>query len=100
MGEYERLREKLLGFGGGACATCSYDPCPFNEESGALCPAEVDYILSLVEIKSDDQGLPEIPKQLKDFGGNDSTYKEAQEDMLKPDKDGNVWVKVAPKPNV
>lgn len=36
-----------------------------------------------------DQSLPDIPEYIKDFGGNDSIYEEAQQDMK-----GNGWRKV------
>ena len=54
----------------------------------------VKKILSLVEIKSADQSLPE-----KEFISSNENYRyaEAQQDMLKPDSEGRVWVKVEPK---
>lgn len=61
MTEYKRVRELLESFVGVACVDCPYNPCEIDKTklSARLCRAEVDYILSLVEIKSDDQSLPE-----------------------------------------
>ena len=94
MGEYERVREQLLEFDGTQCATCPYKPCPVNEKSKMLCPAEVDYILSLVEIRADDQTAPSSFDYDEDYDTEDA-YGLGRSDIIKAG-----FVKVAPKPNV
>ena len=59
---------------------------------------KADKILSLkgIRIECDDQSLPE------NYHNNASliiTYNTAQQDMLKPDSEGNHWMKVIPKEN-
>ena len=57
-----------------------------------------DQILSLkgIRIECDVQGLPfHREENLTDH----MVYKEAQQDMLKPDSEGNHWVEVSPKEN-
>ena len=56
--------------------------------------AQLDKALKFVRIECDDQSLPE------NYHNNASliiTYNTAQQDMLKPDSEGNHWVKVGPK---
>ena len=73
-------------------------------------PKFIDQILSLVEVRAENQDLPtneDVPEQFREFacGAEDDSdnqsrafYLLAQQDMLKPDKDGRYFVKVAPKP--
>ena len=53
-----------------------------------------------LRIVVDDQSLPENPyvsSSLIPLSEGHIGYAEAQQDMLKPDSEGNVWVKVLPK---
>lgn len=43
----------------------------------------VDYILPLVEIKADDQSLPEVPYNYEDECQQYTSYSKAQQDMVK-----------------
>lgn len=92
------------------CPDHSVPPSPYDiaREQGAILLGELDgdqsYMQQMVALLSlkiqhegkticfrpywEDAELPEIPEHIKDFGGNDSIYEEAQQDMLKAG-----WVK-------
>ena len=86
--EYERVKEKFKqNFG--------YELMHrFNIKDGSLCEeiayCALDQILSLVEIKSEDQNLPEIPDRYADY---QIGYEQAQQDMSKAG-----FIRVIPKP--
>ena len=69
------------------------------ENDRVIAQAQLDKVLKTdgIEIRAEKQDLPE-PGHSAILVNEVLAYKDAQRDMLKPDSEGNVWVKVAPKP--
>ena len=116
MNELERVREQIiLRFRRyhSSCMFCSLEGECFNNDADAgrakgeyrrnplLCVAsqrDADQILKTkgISIERDVQSLPYYPNTIFDCNAI-RAYKEGQQDMLKPDSEGNHWVKVRPK---
>ena len=111
MSEYKRVREQIARIRCLHCEEYSHhkEACLLTPNVTPFCPEALSIagqILSLngIEIKSDDQSLPNADRlkaELKKQGGyhtaRTKAYVFAQIDMLKPDSEGRVWKKVAPK---
>lgn len=93
MTEYERVKEQIKS----VLKQIPLDIRKYlnNPDDAPSYSYYIDQILSLVEIKSDDQSLPEIPKWSVGTNYERGIEMIAQEDMLKLG-----FIKVAPKPNV
>ena len=91
MTEYERVKKKALLTDGELEEL--YHKCNTPNEYGcAIAQAQLDKALKAkgVLLECDDQSLP------CSYGHYD-TMKRTQQDILKPDSEGRVWKKVAPK---
>ena len=110
MTEYKRVREEVAKWvflplcGVPDEIDIEWDFCRLNMQQN--CRYIAGQILSLngIEIKSDDQSLPNADRlkaELKKQGGyhtaRTKAYAICQEDMLKVDKEGRHFIKVAPK---
>ncbi len=93
--EYERVRESIDGILSDLSSQSHLlSGKAFWRNHRDLVSKALNRILSLVEIKSDDQSLPEIH-----WTSTKPMYaRYPQELMLKPDAEGKHWVRVIPKP--
>ena len=101
MTEYERVREEFK-------QNFSYDLMhKFGIRSGSLCEeialCALAQVLPFVEIRADDQSLPNNPYYYRHNAedkigiAKDIAYTLSQQNMLKADKEGRHFIKVAPK---
>jgi len=98
--EYERVREEI------AKELCRMDlgiaEMPTMDcEIPVVYYQRADQILSIdgIRVEAKDQSLPEPDIDIhiwRDYSP-DMAYERALQDMLKPDSEGRVWVKVEPK---
>ena len=88
----EKYKDKFLG-------AFSLEDAP--EFGAAIAQAQLDKALNRddVLIKAADQSLPEVPFNYEDECREFTSYSKGQQNMLKPDSDGNVWVKCRPPEN-
>jgi len=99
--ESERVREEIAQVRCLHCDEYSHhkQSCLITPNINRFCPEALSYadqILSIdgIEIRAKDQSLPSV-RNAVNKSYND--YMLGQEDMLKPDSEGRVWVKVEPK---
>lgn len=103
--EYERVKKPLknilIRFSKQRETIIAKDLNDFLTKEDIWVQEAITQILSLVEVKSDDQSLPHNPyfRSVTVVGQPETenefhaAYREAQQDMLTPDSEG-VWVKV------
>ena len=99
MNEEQRVREEIKEAIGEALAVYTHNykrmPSTFAEQTK---DRAVDRILKTegIRIEAADQSLPRNPHVLAS-AQRYMDYDEGRESMLKPDSEGNVWVKCLPK---